>query len=35
MIVSKVYKIIYEEENALVDRVIRNNIEDAFGVFDD
>ena len=35
MIVSKVYKIIYEEEIALVDRVIRNSIEDAFGVFDD
>lgn len=35
MIISKVYKINYEEEVALVDRVIRTNIEDAFGVFDD
>lgn len=35
MIISKIYKISYEEEIALVDRVIRTNIEDAFGVFDD
>ena len=35
MIISKIYKINYEEEAALVDRVIRTNIEDAFGVFDD
>lgn len=35
MIVSKIYKITYEEDIALVDRVIRTNIEDAFDVFDD
>lgn len=35
MIISKVYKINYDEEIALVDRVIRTNIEDAFCVFDD
>lgn len=35
MIISKIYKINYEEDVALVDRVIRTNIEDAFGIFDD
>ena len=35
MIVSKVYKITYQDEIALIDRVIRNNIEDAFDVMDD
>lgn len=35
MILSKIYKITYEEEIALVDRVNRTNIEDAFDVMDD
>ena len=34
MIVNKVYKITYQDEIALVDRVIRSNIEDAFDVMD-
>lgn len=35
MILSKIYKITYEEEIALVDRINRTNIEDAFDVMDD
>lgn len=35
MILDKIYKITYEKEVALVDKVNRTNIEDAFNVMED